>query len=102
MVRRQTALVLFLAAYAAVYLPATAFYEPTSGTGTARFLLAHVAPLLFALTMLLTNHDVEAQRWSVGGVPLTTRHFHWLLAAILITDLVFVLPHRLMTTYGGF
>jgi hypothetical protein len=102
MVRRRTALVLFLAAYAAAYLPATAFYEPTSGTGTARFLLAHLAPLLFALTMLLTDHEVEAQRWSVGGMPLTMRHFHWLLAAILITDLVFVLPHRLLTTYGGF
>ena len=67
-----------------------------------RFGLDDLPPLLFALTMLLTNRDVEAERWSAGGVELTTRHFHWLLTAILITDLVFVLPHRLLTTYGGF
>ena len=96
------ALAAFMAAYAALYLPAIAFYEPTSGTGTGRFLLAHVAPLLFALTMLLTHRDVDTQRWHVGGGSLlSVRHFHWLMAAMLISDLVFVLPHRLLTTYGG-
>ena len=48
LVQRHIALGAFLIAYAGLYLPAVAFYEPISGTGTARFLLAHLAPLLFA------------------------------------------------------
>ena len=102
LIQRHVALGVFLAAYAALYLPAIAFYEPTSGTGTARFLLAHVAPLLFAITMLLTHRDVGRQQWRVGGLPVSVRHFHWLAAAMLIVSLLFLVPHRLATTYGGF
>jgi hypothetical protein len=102
LLRRHAALAALLVGYAALYLPATAFYAPTSGTGTGRFLLAHVAPLFFALTMLLTHRDVDAQQWQVGGTLLTLRHFHRLVAAVLLSDLLFVLPNRLMTTYGGF
>ena len=102
LVRRHIALAAFLIAYAGLYLPAIAFYEPISGTGTARFLLAHLAPLLFALSMLLTHRDVDTQQWDAGGSILTLRHFHWLVAVMLVSDLLFVLPHRLITTYGGF
>jgi hypothetical protein len=102
LIRRHRALGAFLVAYAGLYLPAIAFYEPTSGTGTARFLLAHAAPLLFAVTMLLAHRDVDRQQWRVGGALLSARHFHWLVAAVLIFSLLFVLPNRLVTTYGGF
>lgn len=102
LVRRHLALAVFLLIYAGLYLPTIAFYEPTSGTGTARFLLAHFAPLLFALTALLTHPEVAAERWHAGGLLLTVRHFHWMVAVIWAADLIFVLPHRLMTTYGGF
>src|SRR5262249_21141964 len=50
LLRENAALAWFLALYAAGYLVATAFYEPTSGTGTGRFLLVNVAPLLFVLS----------------------------------------------------
>ena len=102
LVQRHIGLGAFLIAYAGLYLPAVAFYEPISGTGTARFLLAHLAPLLFALSMLLTHRDVDTQQWHAGGTVLTLRHFHWLVTAMLVADLLFVLPHRLVTTYGGF
>src|SRR5437867_10779803 len=36
-----SAVFMFLVLYAAVYLLGIAFYEPVSGTGTARFLLTH-------------------------------------------------------------
>ena len=45
--RANPPLLAFLIVYAVVYLLAIAFYYPTSGTGTARFLLAHLAPLFF-------------------------------------------------------
>jgi len=102
LVRRHMALAVFLLVYAGLYVPAIAFYEPTSGTGTARFLLAHFAPLLFALTALLTHPEVAAQRWHAAGLVLTMQQFHWMVALIWAADLIFVLPHRLMTTYGGF
>ena len=102
LLRRHTALAVFLVAYAAVYLPATAFYEPISGSGTARFLIAHLGPLLFALAMFLSHPAVMAERWHAGGVVLTVHHFHWLVAVMLVSDVLFVLRHRLMTTSGGF
>ena len=102
LLRRHAALAMWLAAYAAVYLPVTAFYEPISGSGTARFLLAHLGPLLFALTMFLTHPAVTAERWHTGGFILTVRHFHALVAVILVSDLLFVFRHRLMTTSGAF
>jgi len=45
---RNRPLAAFLILYAAMYLPAIAFYEPISGTGTTRFLMAHLTPLMFA------------------------------------------------------
>jgi hypothetical protein len=83
----------FLVAYALVYLMGTAFYEPVSGTGTTRFLLAHVLPLMFVLSVILTRQ---------GFVTPLTRRFHLLVSALLAFDLLFVIWPRLMTTYGGF
>ena len=94
--------VLFLVCYGLVYLVATAFYHPTSGTGTARFLLAHLMPLLFVLSRLFSNGEVRQLSWRLGGVPVTMGHFHLLVSATLALDIAFRLWPRLMTTYGGF
>jgi hypothetical protein len=102
LVRRHAALAAFLALYAAVYLPSIAFYEPISGTGTARFLLAHVAPLLFALSKLCTHPELQGTRWTVARVTLSPVHFHMLVSILWALDLTFTLWPRLMTTYGGF
>jgi hypothetical protein len=101
LVRRHAALVLFLMLYAAVYLPSIAFYEPISGTGTARFMLAHVAPLLFALSMLLAHPALLHAPLSTGK-GVSPVHFHMLVAILWAMDLTFILWPRLMTTYGGF
>ena len=102
LIRDQPALALFLMAYAAVYIPAIAFYEPISGTGTARFLLAHVGPLLFALTALLNSRAIRAVPLQIGRFSFTVGHLHLVVAVVLALDIVFVIPARVMTTYGGF
>ena len=79
-----------------------AFYNATSGTGTARFLLAHVAPAAFVLTRFSTLSPFDRASAVVAGVPLTTRHLHLLVSVVLAFDIVFVIWPRLMTTYGGF
>lgn len=81
----------FLAAYAALYLVAIAFYFPISGTGTARFLIPHLLPLFFALSRLLSS-----QRFR-GLVP-----FHLLMTVVLTLDVCLRTHTRLMATYGGF
>jgi len=91
LVRAYPAVAAFLVMYALTYLFGIAFYAPVSGTGTTRFLIAHLLPLLFTLSLLFTR------------VPLRyTRHFHLLISAMLAFDLLFVIWPRLMTTYGGF
>jgi len=102
MLRRHWRLVLFLLLYGGVYAAATAFYEPISGTGTTRFLLAHVAPLLFALTMVFESPRWNARQWKVGGTVLAMSHVYVLAIATMLLDVMFTLWHRLMTTYGGF
>jgi hypothetical protein len=101
-VRANTSLVIFLVAYATVYLLAIAFYYPTSGTGTARFLLAHLTPLFFAISYLISRTEIAQARWRLGGVRVGTAHFNGLVLAVLALDVAFRLWPRLMTTYGGF
>jgi hypothetical protein len=100
--RQQWALLLFLLAYAAVYLAGTAFFVPISGTGSMRFLLAHAAPLFFVLSCFFARAPFCATVWSVGRVRLTATHFHVFVLAIIGLELTFTLWRRLMTTYGGF
>ena len=93
---------MFLFLYTAVYGPAIAFYEPTSGTGTTRFLLVHVAPLLFVLSMFCESASFKNRRFTLAGAEVGLPHFHVLLMVIIGLDLTFTLWPRLMTTYGGF
>ncbi len=92
----------FLAMYALVYSFGIAFYAPVSGTGTTRFLIAHLLPLLFVLSLLLAREPFCSTEWRLGGLRLQTRHFHLLVGVMLGFDLLFVIWPRLMTTYGGF
>lgn len=100
--RRHAVLVWFVSIYAAAYLALTAFYEPISGTGTARFLLVNLAPLMFTASWVFSQRPIWDARWRVAGVELGARHFHALVLATLALDIVFTTWPRLMTTYGGF
>ena len=102
LLRSNLPLVVFLILYAVIYLLAIAFYYPTSGTGTARFLLAHLLPLFFAISFLLTRTPIEDTRWQIGGTRIGVRHFHLLVFVLLAVDVAFHVWPRLMTTYGGF
>jgi hypothetical protein len=101
-VRSKPAEGLFVLAYTGVYLMATAFYEPISGTGTTRLLMSHVTPLLFVASMLLAEPAIAATRWKVGGSTITMTHVHIFVTATIALDILFVVWPRLMTTYGGF
>jgi len=102
LVRRQLMAFLFLSAYAVVYTVGIAFYEPVSGTGTTRFLLAHVLPYLFVVSYWLSRQPYASTRWSVAGITMGIEQFHGLVTVTLLFDLMFTLWPRLMTTYGGF
>jgi hypothetical protein len=102
LLRSNLPLVAFLIVYAVVYVLAIAFYYPTSGTGTARFLLAHLAPLFFAMSFFLSRKPIENTRWQIGALQIGVRHFHGLVFTLLAVDVAFHVWPRLMTTYGGF
>lgn len=102
MAKERAWLALFLATYGVVYILATAFYEPTSGTGTARFFLAHVLPFLYAATRIACAPALSTTGWTVGTTAVTLAHFQWLVTATIVLDVLFGVWPRLMTTYGGF
>ncbi len=102
MIQDNVAVFLFMLLYAVVSLPAIAFYKPTSDTGTARFLLAHAAPLMFVLSYFFSRPPFRQTQWKVAGVAVTPVHFHVLVFVSMGLDLIFTLWPRLMTTYGGF
>ena len=102
LIRRFPAVFGFLALYGLVYLIGIAFYAPVSGTGTARFLTAHLLPLFFVLSLLFTLDPFRAVEWRLAGTTFGVRHFHLLVSLSLAFDIVFVIWPRLMTTYGGF
>ena len=102
-VRRHRALAVFLALYAAFYLPATAFYEPTSGTGTTRFLMAHITPLMFTLSRYFAVTSLrDRPSWNICQVPVTATHMQLFVLGTVALDLTFTVWPRLMSTYGGF
>jgi len=74
--RHHAALVTFLSLYAAVYLVGTGFFVATSGTGGTRFILAHVAPLLFVASHVISSSRLRSVPLALGGVSLTPTHFH--------------------------
>ena len=101
-VRARPAESLFVLAYTGVYLTATAFYEPISGTGTTRLLMAHITPLLFVASLFLAQPAIDATRWRIGATTVTMLHVHVFVTVTIALDILFVVWPRLMTTYGGF
>ena len=100
--QRSPAAAAFLLIYGATYLLGIAFYAPVSGTGTSRFLIAHLTPLFFVLSLLLARDPGRRTEWTAGGATIGVRHFHLLVSVSLAFDIAFVIWPRLMTTYGGF
>lgn len=108
----------FFALYLVTYLLATAFYHPISGTGTGRFLLAHVLPTLFVVSVLISGVGREGDprsdfrgdagsdaRNDMRGAAASAnmrRSFDWLVTTMLLFNVVVRVWPRLMTTYGGF
>lgn len=92
----------FFALYFGAYLLATAFYHPISGTGTGRFLLAHVLPMLFVVNVLLSDMNVSRATLKAGAIEFGMVQFDWLVTAVLLFNVVVRVWPRLMTTYGGF
>ena len=102
LVRRHLALFLFLIAYGGFYLTFSAFFSPISGTGATRFVLTHLAPFLFVLSVLFTLPPFNATTWTMGRNTLCAAHGHLLVFGVLLLDVTFTIWPRLMTTYGGF
>lgn len=92
----------FFSLYLLTYLVATAFYHPISGTGTGRFLLAHVLPTLFVVNLLLSDQRLQGAAWKTGSFDLRLTHVDWLITGLLVFNVVVRVWPRLMTTYGGF
>lgn len=102
LVTERAALLIFLAGYGLVFTGSTAFFSSISGTGTGRFLLMHMTPLLFALSYFLQREPFRRCAWQIGDTTVTVGHVHLLVAVTMATDLAFTLWPRLMSTYGGF
>jgi hypothetical protein len=103
LVRRDQPLVSFLVLYGLSHLLLVAFYAPISGTGTTRFLIAHLTPFFYAASRYLTHPEVvRTTAWRVGPLNVGVRHLHAATSVVLAVDVaVFIWP-RVMTTYGGF
>jgi hypothetical protein len=63
---------------------------------------AHLAPLFFAISYLLSRTPIEHSSWQVAGMRIGVRQFQLLVLTVLTVDVAFHLWPRLMTTYGGF
>lgn len=101
-IRRHREAFVFLLLYAVVHLVGIAFYAPVSGTGTTRFLIAHLTPLFFVTSLFLARDPFRHTEWAVAGSRIGVRHFHLAISLMLAFDIGFRIWPRLMTTYGGF
>jgi hypothetical protein len=102
LLRRHASIALFLALYAVVFLLASAFYNPISATGTARYIIAHLKPFFFVLAYFTTMEPFRLATWRVGRSRIGTLHADLVISGSLAYSVIFVLWSRLATTYGGF
>jgi hypothetical protein len=103
LVRRNAPLVSFLALYGISHVLLIAFYEPISGTGTTRFLIAHLTPFFYAASRYLTHPEVvRTTKWRIGTLTVGVGHLAMLTSAVLALDVAILIWPRVMTTYGGF
>jgi hypothetical protein len=98
LLRDHLPLAVFLLCYAGLYLLAVAFYKPISGT-TGRMILAHVAPLVFALSWFLTRPVFAAA--SLAG-PLRVAHLQPVVLALMLLDVAFRIWPQLFATFTGY
>ena len=101
-IRGNPAVVLFLAIYGLAYTVGIAFYAPVSGTGTTRFLIAHLLPLFFVLSLLFSREPYSGTEWSALGTRVSVAQIQLAITLMLALDIAFGVWPRLMTTYGGF
>ena len=99
-VRRNAALVAFLVLYGLSHLLLIAFYAPVSGTGTTRFLIAHLTPFFYAASRYLSHPEVVGT--AILGAPVGVRHLQVVTGIMLALDVAFWIWPRVLTTYGGF
>ena len=99
-VRRNAALVAFLVLYGFSHLLLIAFYAPISGTGTTRFLIAHLTPFFYAASRYLSHPEVVGT--AILGAPVGVRHLQVVTGVMLALDVAFWIWPRVLTTYGGF
>jgi hypothetical protein len=102
LVRDHAWLAAFLGIYFVAYFFATAFYHPVSGTGTARFLIAHLLPYFFVISHLISRSRLRSVEWTAGSLRLRPRQFEILVLVLLVLDVSLRTWPRLMSTYGGF
>jgi len=100
LVRRNAALAAFLVLYGLSHLLLIAFYAPISGTGTTRFLIAHLTPFFYAASRYLSHPEVAET--TIGRAPVGVRHLQALTGIMLALDVAFWIWPRVMATYGGF
>ena len=98
LVREHLALIVFLLCYAVVYLLAIAFYKPISGT-TGRMILAHMAPLVFALSWFLTRAAIKDA--PLAG-PVRVAHLQPAVLGVMLFDVTFRLWPQLFATFTGY
>ena len=98
LVRQHLALIAFLLCYASVYLLAIAFYKPISGT-TGRMILAHVAPLVLALSWFLSR-PIFAEAPLAGRIR--AGHLQLFIPALMLFDVAFRLWPQLFATFTGY
>lgn len=98
------AVLVFALMYFATYLPLCAFYAPISATGTTRFLLAHLTPLLFLLTCLTLVKSGDADESGWRSRLFKPAYFHAAVILIILSDIPFFVWPRLMegSKFGGF
>ena len=94
--------VAFVLVYAGAYAVGIAFYAPVSGTGTTRFLMAHLLPMFFVLSRLVTAEPFRNVEWPLSTGHLRMSHIHAVIVTMLALDIAFLIWPRLMSTYGGF
>ncbi|MCX6551373.1 MAG: hypothetical protein NTY02_10285, partial [Acidobacteria bacterium] len=102
LLRRHASIAVFLVLYAAVFLLASAFYNPISATGTTRYVIAHLTPFFFVLAYFTTLEPFRSTTWRIGRIHVGPRHADMVISATLAFSLAFIIWPRLMTTYGGF
>ncbi len=100
-VSRHAAMAAFLVLYGVAYVLAVAFYKPISGT-TLRMLLAHVAPVLFTISVGVWRTPLRDATWRLAGMTVTVAHFHVLVVATVCLDVAFTLWPKLLSEFAGY